>query len=338
MPVDPGTIERAIGVIKKTYGESAMLRGNEKPDLRRISTGSLELDYAIGGGVPLGRWCHFFGPKSSGKTLTAYNVIAEAQRMGLTCAYYNAEKQYDEEWCQKHGIDTKALHLVEGTVIEEIGAKMHTLLSSVHVHVIDSLASAVAEDELAAKSNEWRPGIGARSWGKVIRRCNSQFDDAENTVIMINQTRAGMGYNAGEEPTQGKAVRYIARLELQFRRSSWLYHDPNGVLSPDAKASPSLSGDKEPDGIEFQARVVKTAGFGKQDRTARMRLDYDTGQYDDLWTLCKSAVHLGLVEQKGGWFQYGEKKVQGRDTGLRELVAGDKKLQETIKTKLMEAA
>lgn len=338
MPVDPSSIDRAVSAVKKTFGESAMLKGTQKPELKRISTRSLELDYAIGGGVPLGRWCHFYGPKSSGKTLTAYNVIATAQEMGLTCAYYNAEKQYDKAWCIKHGIDVEALHLVEGNVIEEIGAIMHTLLPSINVHVIDSLASAVSEDELNAKANEWRPGIGARSWGKVIRRCNSQFDDAENTVIMINQTRATMGYGGGEEPTMGKAVEYTSRLSLQFRRSSWLYHDGNGVLSPDAKAGASLSGDKEPDGIEFQTRVVKTAGFGKQDRTARMRLDYDTGAYDDLWTLCKSAVHLGIVKQNGGWFTYGKEKVQGRDTGLRELVGGNDKLQVEIREKLMESA
>lgn len=336
MPVDPSSLDKALTAIKRTYGDDSIVKGNEKPVLRRIPTGSLELDYATGGGVPLGRWMHFYGPKSSSKTLTAWNIIAQAQAMGLKCAYYNIEKQYDEVWCQKHGIDTENLELVQGAKIEEVGAKLETLLGSVHLHVIDSLAAAVSQEELLMKADEWRPGIGARSWGKVLRRANERFDDQENAVIMINQTRSTFGYGGADQPTMGAAIGYIARLELAFRRSSWLFYDKNGVLSPDAPQGDSLTGDKEPDGIEFQVRVEKTAGFGRPQGTARMRLDYGTGQYDEMWTLVKGAKFYKLVDQAGSWYTCpGGKKVQG-EAGLREYISANPKFADKIIKALLE--
>ncbi len=340
MPVDPSSLSKALTAIKKTYGEDSVVKGTDKPKLRRIPTGSLGLDYATGGGVPLGRWCHFYGGRSSGKTLAAYNIIANAQKMGLSCAYYNIEKQYDAEWCAKHGIDVGALELVQGAQIEEVGAKLETLLGSIHIHVIDSLAAAVSMDELATKAEEWRPGIGARAWGKVIRRVNDRFDDTENLIIMINQTRKTFGYGGGEEPPGGVAIDYISRLSLLFRRSSWLYHNASGVLDTEGTGDESMTGDKEPDGIEFQVRVAKTAGFGRPDRTARLRLDYSTGQYDETFTLVSAALFHKIIERDGpksSWYRYGDKKVQGKN-GVRELIEGNKKLQETIRNKMLENA
>jgi protein RecA len=340
MPVDPSNLDKHLSIIRKLYGEKAVVKGSDKPALRRIPTGSMELDYAIGGGVPLGRWCHFFGPKASGKTLTAYNVIANAQAMGLTCAYYNIEKQFSEAWCKKHGIDTNKLEVVEGTVIEHVGAKLETLLSSAHVHVIDSIAFGVAEEELSMKANEWRPGISARVWGKTIRRVNERFDDTENTIIMINQTRSAFGYGGSENPTGGAAIEYISRLSLAFRKSHWLYYTADGVLDPDTKAGESLTGDKEPDGIEYAIRVAKSGGFGKENATARLRLDYATGQYDELWSLMKGAIYHKIVEPTGkgsSWYVYGDQKVQGKN-GVRELIEGDKKLQDKIKAEMFKEA
>src|SRR5512147_1158717 len=109
MPVDPTTLDRALATINKTFGDGSVRKASTKPILRRIPTGSLGVDYAIGGGVPLGRWCHWYGGKGSAKTLIAYNTIAQAQAMGLKCAYYNMEKQFDPVWAAKHGVDTDAL-------------------------------------------------------------------------------------------------------------------------------------------------------------------------------------------------------------------------------------
>lgn len=330
MPLETENLEKVLAAIKKNYGDQNIRYGNEFPDIKRIPTGSPELDAATHGGIPLGRWSHFYGPPGGAKTLTSWNVIKEAQNMGLTCAYYNIEKQFLPAWVERKGIDLSKLHVVEGTTIEEVGAKLESLLGVINVHVLDSLAQAVSIDELAGKTEEWKPGIQARAWGKVLRRANERFDDEDNAVIMINQTRSVFGKMMGsEEPTSGRSVEYISSMSLQFRKSSWLFKDANGILVPDGSNKDTLSGDSDPEGMEFQIRVAKSRvcePFG----SARMRLDFETGNFDVLWELTKTAIYSGIVQKNNSWYIVEGEKVQG-ERKVRELIASNPELQEQIK-------
>src|ERR1051325_1534155 len=186
MPVDPSQLQRILDTIKSQYGRDQVYDPNTEYEIKRIPIGDPMLDWAIGGGLPIGRYCHFYGGFGSAKTLTAYKAIASAQRMGLTAALYDVEKQYDPLWAARWGIDTEKLVVIRGSVIEEIGDEMESLLGSVHVHVVDSVAAGVSLDEMAGESKDWHPAIGARVWGKVLRRVNYHFDQNENMVILIN--------------------------------------------------------------------------------------------------------------------------------------------------------
>ena len=127
-------LEIAINAIRKKYGENSLRYGDEQDAIGRISTGSLAFDYATGGGIPIGRFSRFYGGFSSCKSLTCWRVIKQAQAQGMTCAYYNIEKQYDRSLVERIGIDSKSLMVVEGTTIEETSAKMEALLGSVDLH------------------------------------------------------------------------------------------------------------------------------------------------------------------------------------------------------------
>lgn len=334
MALEKENLEKVLSAIKKNYGDQNIRYGNEFPDIARIPTGSPELDAATHGGIPLGRWSHFYGPPGGAKTLTSWNVIKQAQDMGLTCAYYNIEKQFLPAWVERKGIDLSKLHVVEGTTIEEVGAKLESLLGVINVHVLDSLAQAVSIDELAGKTEEWKPGIQARAWGKVLRRANERFDDEENAVIMINQTRSVFGKMMGsEEPTSGRSVEYISSMSLQFRKSSWLFRDANGVLKDEGSNKDTMSGDSDPEGMEFQIRVAKSRvcePFG----SARMRLDFETGNFDIPWELTKAAVYHGIATRTGSWYTVGDERVQG-ESKLRELIVKDIDLQETIRKTIL---
>lgn len=329
-PIDTDNLEQVLSKIKKQYGDDEIRYANDFPPLERIPTGSLELDSATGGGIPIGRFSHFYGPFSSAKTLACWNIIKNAQDRGLDCAYYNIEKQFLPDWVERKGIDLSKLHVVEGATIEGVGAKLESLLGVIHVHVLDSLAPAVSIDELAGKTEEWRPGIQARAWGKVLRRANERFDDKENIVIMVNQTREVFGKFGGDSPTSGRLVEYISSLSLQFKRSHWLFKDTHGILQADGSNTNTLSGDNDADGIEFQVRVAKSR-VSRPGLSARMRLDYETGNFDEMWELVKAASYSGIVSRGGSWYTLGDgTKVQG-ERGLREAILKDVNLQETIK-------
>jgi recombination protein RecA len=323
MTADQGQLNRALAAIKREYGDDTVRMGIDQHSPERIPTGALELDIVLRGGVPIGRWSHFYGGQFSAKSLLALKVIGNAQRMGQSVAFYDAEKQFEPKWARKQGVDVDNLLIIENTKIEEIGATMETLMPVIDLHVIDSIAAAVSIDEIAANTEDWRPGISARAWGKAARRAHAAMDGSRNTVIMINHVGTVFGkYAGGDEPKGGKFLEYLSSLSAEFRRTSWLYKDKSGSFKTEGKGDDTLSGDKEPAGIEFAVRVKKSR-VSTPFKTARLRLDFATGEFDDLWSIAKAAELYDLVEKSSptsSWFNLPDgSKVQG--TGqLREYL------------------
>src|SRR5690606_11192226 len=101
-----------LAQIEKNFGKGSILRLGDGPiqKVDTISTGSLGLDLAIGiGGLPRGRVVEIYGPESSGKTTLTLHVIAEAQRMGLTAAFVDAEHALDPVYAAKLGVNIESL-------------------------------------------------------------------------------------------------------------------------------------------------------------------------------------------------------------------------------------
>lgn len=338
MPVDVDSYDRVAAKIKEMYGDASIRKGSDSPVVDRISTGSLELDFATGGGIPIGRFSRFYGGYSSGKTLTCMNVIKNAQQMrneqfpnGMKVAYYNIEKQYDRLHFENAGIDVDALEVIEGTTIEETGTKLEALVGAVHLHILDSLSSAISIDELKANLEDWQMGLAARAWGKVLRRALERFDHHENTIILVDQVRDVFG-SGGEEPPGGRFIEHTSSMSLYFRKGSWLFYNEKGVLDPDAKQTMGLSESVEADGVEMQVRVNKSR-VCRPLRTARPRLDLQTMEFDRLNELAKIARFFDLARRSGSWYEINGVRRQGLH-GLREIIATDEGLQEEIVARL----
>ena len=107
-------LETALGQIRKDFGQESIRRLGDSPDLQiiAVSTGSLTLDLALGvGGVPRGRIVEIYGPESSGKTTVSLHIIAQAQKMGGTAAFIDAEHALDPTYAKALGVDTDNLIL-----------------------------------------------------------------------------------------------------------------------------------------------------------------------------------------------------------------------------------
>ena len=102
----------ALGQIEKQFGKGSIMKlgDTQALDVESVSTGSLGLDVALGiGGLPMGRIVEIFGPESSGKTTLTLSVIAQAQKVGKTCAFIDAEHALDPIYAAKLGVDVKEL-------------------------------------------------------------------------------------------------------------------------------------------------------------------------------------------------------------------------------------
>ncbi len=100
-------LAEALLQIEKQYGKGAIMklgdRVNQPIDV--IPTGCLTLDLALGiGGIPKGRVIEIYGPESSGKTTVSLHIIAEAQKMGGTAAFIDAEHALDPIYAEKLGV------------------------------------------------------------------------------------------------------------------------------------------------------------------------------------------------------------------------------------------
>lgn len=351
-PVNPDDYDAIVAAINRKY-EVSLSRGNEVFRYESISTGSPELDVAMGGGVPQGRWTRFFGGWGATKTMTAYAVIAEAQKMGLLAALYNIEKRYEKDFAAARGINTKELTLVQGTTIEEIADKMESLLGVVHLHVLDSCTMADSEDELAADVRDWRPGILARAWGKAFRRLNERFDQEHNTVILINQMRtkkrgSGWGSEWTEDAEGGRVFDHIASMSVLFESGKWLWHSEDGgfvdgnskkklVTQKDA----TVDGRVVPHGREIKVRVEKSS-VCRPFRTATLHYDLDSLEYDRVYEYVKAAKHYGVVQTHGAYYHYvdaeGEITKLHGDKQLREFIGSSEELIQYIHETALQAA
>ena len=138
-------LEAALAQIDRAFGKgSAMKLGSrEKMEIEAVSTGSLGLDIALGiGGLPRGRIVEIFGPESSGKTTLALHAIAEAQKIGGTAAFIDAEHALDPAYAKKLGVDIDNLIVSQPDTGEQALEICDTLVRSnaVDVLVIDSVA------------------------------------------------------------------------------------------------------------------------------------------------------------------------------------------------------
>lgn len=348
MPLDfEGALARAYEAIEKRYPGSIRM-GDEAPTVEWLATGTPSLDWLMGGGIPLGRWTRLYGGYMSCKSLTCWEALRAAQQMGIMAVYANAEKQYHDRFVASRGVDISKLLLIEGSQIEEIIAKNEILLTETAANeipmivVIDSLTSAVSQEELAADVEDWQRGLSAKVWGKGVRRWNERFDPRFHTIIMVDQVRDGMGQFAGApKPPGGRAIEFASSMSLYYKRGKWLYRDKYGRLVPDAEKREdknTLTDQKEPDGIETLVRNEKSR-VSRPFRPATLHLDYSTMRFDTTEDLLKAAFYYDLVTSSGSWITlpegYSKAKVQGEGQ-LYKLLKEDEDLRDLVHQRMRD--
>src|SRR6056300_1033034 len=221
-------LKTVISSIEKSYGKgSIMMLGKKSEDMGSVdvySTGSLGLDIALGiGGLPKGRVVEVYGPESSGKTTLTLHVIAEAQKMGGTCAFIDAEHALDPGYAKKLGVNIDELLISQPDTGEQALEISDTLVKSegIDLLVIDSVAALVPRAELEGEMGDSLPGLQARLMSQALRKLTASINKAKTIVIFINQIRHKIGvmYGSPETTTGGNALKFYASVRLDIRRT-----------------------------------------------------------------------------------------------------------------------
>jgi recombination protein RecA len=316
-------LELAIAQIEKQFGSGSVMRlGNtDFESWPAVPTGAMSLDRILGiGGLPRGRVVEIYGPESSGKSTLALSVVAQAQKMGLKCAYVDAEHALDPVYMQALGINLDDLLLAQpdyGEQALEIVDKL-TRTGEIGVIVVDSVASLIPKAELEGEMEAQQMGLQARLMAKAMRKLVGLANQHKTLLIFINQLREKIGVMFGnpETTTGGNALKFYSSVRLDIRRVG------------------SIKKGEEVTGSETKVKVVKNK-VAPPFKQATFDILYGEGisREGEILDLGSEA---DIVEKSGAWYSYnGERIGQGKDNA-REFLKQNPAMAFEIENKLRE--
>ncbi|MEK7140589.1 MAG: recombinase RecA, partial [Patescibacteria group bacterium] len=219
------TLENTLKSIQAKFGEGAIMKLGDTPrvDINTIPTGSIGLDMALGvGGIPRGRIIEIFGPESSGKTTLALHIVAEAQKLGGTCAYIDAEHAMDPDYTKKLGVNIGNLLISQPDTGEQALEIVESLVRTgkIDVIVVDSVAALTPKDEIEGDMGAYHVGKQARLMSQALRKLTAIVARSKTVVIFINQIRMQIGVMFGNPETTpgGKALKFYTSVRLDIRK------------------------------------------------------------------------------------------------------------------------
>lgn len=323
-------LETALGQIEKDFGKGSVIKlgqaaGSMQVDV--IPTGSLKLDFALGvGGLPRGRIVEIFGPESSGKTTVALHCIAQAQKLGGTAAFIDAEYALDPTYAEHLGVNIDELYVAQPDNGEQALDICEQLVRSgaIDMVVIDSVAALVPQAEIEGDMGDNHVGLQARLMSQALRKLTGIVSKTNCVVIFINQLRDKVGgviYGNPETTTGGKALKFYASIRLDVRKGEPI-KDGSEVIGNRTKIKVVKNKVAPP----FKSCVVDMI-FGEGISAASELLDL--------------AVEQELIKKSGAFYSYNEERLgQGRDNVCRYLKEYQElydALEKAVREKLISA-
>ncbi|MBQ8660115.1 MAG: recombinase RecA [Alphaproteobacteria bacterium] len=316
-------LEAALSQIEKSFGKGSIMKLGEQEgiEIPSISTGSLGLDIALGiGGLPRGRIVEIYGPESSGKTTLTLHVVAEAQKIGGTCAFIDAEHALDPVYAKRIGVDVDNLIISQPDSGEQALEIADTLVRSgaIDVLVVDSVAALVPKAELEGEMGDQHMGLQARLMSQALRKLTASVSRSNALVIFINQIRMKIGVMFGnpETTTGGNALKFYSSVRMDIRRVGSIKDKENVI------------------GNETRVKIVKNK-VAPPFKTVDFDIMYNYGISRE-GEIIELGVQAGIIEKSGSWFSYNSERIgQGKENARQWLKDNPKVAEELIK-KIME--
>jgi recombination protein RecA len=300
-------LDLALAQIERSHGKGAIMRlgDNVAMAVESIPTGSIALDIALGiGGIPRGRVTEIYGHESGGKTTLALHIVAEAQKLGGTAAYIDAEHALDALYAERLGVNTKDLLVSQPDTGEQALEICELLVRSgaVDIVVIDSVAALVSRAEIEGEMGDSHPGLQARLMSQALRKLTAAISRSKTSVVFINQIREKIGVMFGnpEVTPGGRALKFYSSVRLDVRRVDSIKQGTDVV------------------GNRVRVKVVKN----------KVAPPFKQVEFDHMYAegisreggLLDVGLEMGLVDKSGAWFTYGSARLgQGRENAKEFL-------------------
>jgi recombination protein RecA len=302
-------LEQTLSGLVKRFGEGAIMRLGEATHMQVevIPTGSIALDLALGvGGIPRGRITEIYGPESAGKTTLCQHIIAEAQRLGGTCAFIDMEHALDPSYAQCCGVNIDDLYIAQPDTGEQALEIAEALIRSgaMDVLVVDSVAALVPRAEIEGEMGDAHMGLQARLMSQALRKLSGAIKQSNTAMVFTNQLRMKIGVMFGnpETTTGGNALKFYSSVRLDIRRIQ------------------SIKDEGQVMGNRTKVRVTKNK-VAPPFREAEFDIMYNEG-ISKAGDVLDIASNLEIVTKRGAFFSFGDTRLgQGRENAKEFLKA-----------------
>ena len=317
-------LANVLGEIEKNFGAGAIMRLGDNVGMRveTFPTGAINLDIALGGGLPKGRVIEAYGPESSGKTSIALHAIAEVQKLGGACAFVDAEHALDPIYAAALGVDTEQL-LVSQPDTGEMGLEVvDQLVKSgvIDLIVVDSVAALVPRAEIEGEMGDSHVGLQARLMSQALRKITGNIGKSNCTVFFLNQLRQKIntgGYGPNETQPGGNALKFYASVRLDIRRIQ------------------TLKKGTEEYGIRTKVKIAKNK-VAPPFRIAEFDILFGQG-ISTMGCLVDLAEQKDIIIRKGAWYSYnGDNIGCGRDKAI-DWLKENPEVAATIESQIKES-
>jgi recombination protein RecA len=315
-----GELAKVFSAINKKMGDDTIVLGSDIRDdvMARITTGSIAIDIALGGGWPVNQWHEIIGEASNGKTALALKTISANQKRdpNFTTVWVAAE-QWVPGYAEMCGVDPSRVYVISTNIMEEAYEAVIKITESKAIDciILDSLPALVPSSEDDKEMEESTVGRSALLTNKFFRKVGKaskrSLIDTERPFIglIINQWRSKIGVMYGDPRTTpgglGKDYAFFTRMEV--RRDEWI--------------EAGTGQEKRRIGQTIKVRVLKNKSAPPA-QTALVDFyfssggDIPAGEFD----FAKEVVSIGILNKviirAGAYYRYADRQWQGSDAML----------------------
>jgi recombination protein RecA len=318
------SLDIVLASLQKEFGKESIyqLNGVAVPEIERISSGSLLVDAALGGGYPKGRIVEILGPESSGKSTLMLHLVAEAQKAGGLCAFVDAENALDIGYAKSLGVDVDSLIISQPSSGEEALRIVEHLSRTgrLSVIVVDSVAALVPKAEIEGEIGDNHVGRQARLMSQALRALAPVANKTDTIIAFVNQYRMKIGVMFGDPRTTpgGQALKYYTSQRIEISRKA---------VNKDPSTGEVLS-------IRSRVKVIKNK-VAAPFREAEFNIIFGKG-IDTYTEILDLAVEKDIIAKSGAWYILNEdEKIQGT-LNMVEYLKDNLEFTENIKSKLTD--
>ena len=318
-----GELAKVIKNLNKTMGEGTIVLGSDIRDdlLDRITTGSIAIDVALGGGWPVNQWHEIIGEASNGKTALALKTIAANQlRDPEFTTVWVAAEQWVPKYAEMLGVDTDRVFVINTNIMEEAYEAVIQITESKSVDciVVDSLPALVPSSEDDKEMGESTVGRSALITNKFFRKVGMaskrSLTEHERPFIgiIINQWRSKIGVVYGDPRTTpgglGKDYAFFTRMEV--RRDEWI--------------EAGTGQEKRRVGQSIKVRILKNKS-APPSTTAVVDFyfanggELPAGSFDFAKEILSIGIINKVITRAGAYYRYAERQWQGSDAMLSSI-------------------